>query len=727
MRKALLIVLTALMAGSVSAQPLSSKRNVVAKHRNNAVAVAKEQRVAPETVNNRKAIEKPVLAGVKDYGRKITLTPQELKTLQVVPNFNLKATRRAGTVQPLYNGYGSEYGAGKVEWTMTSATTDDNQTVLVNVVPSPFSTQTEVPLVYTQVGDKVTVAPQLVYTYTHKTYGKCFVYAAGGAVDGSIEMTIAEDGSISVAEDEQVVYGVFANPESEEDVPFDPNYSQNYLGYYQIIESITYLLPGQKKAPSVAYEPSSMLFNYGYSYTGYGYNNALSAATAFAPLSFKNYTTDEVDTWSWTMNELSYNAEIEDFDVIGTQTGNERDFTATIGAGTYAGASLVGSLEGLASVPYVYGTANTGKPSATIYTGISEGDLSFTDGSLPLFSLATTDNGWQRKNSYVAPSTQYDVQKVIMYQGKPSSPLYIKGVNMMFYKDFVAKDGFTLKCQIVKCERTETGKISLGDVIAESDVDATKLDVSEYFTMVNWSEFYVEDEFGLSTVLDHLFIEDEFAIVIDGWSNGTFSGTPIGEANFLSDKTYTYFYGDPNQTGTPSIYSFTGSNYKMYVGFTGWTLGYLHTTESTDLTIPAEGGTVAVSNIEAMYCNAEADETGSKTRLFLDDTVADNEIPEWLAVGFANEAYTDTDSKFDLVFQAEALPEGVTGRQATLVFYQEGAQLKVTVTQGEVTGIAAAKAEVKAGNAQMYNIAGQRVSNSYKGLVIKNGKKMLNK
>ena len=44
----------------------------------------------------------------------------------------------------------------------------------------------------------------------------------------------------------------------------------------------------------------------------------------------------------------------------------------------------------------------------------------------------------------------------------------------------------------------------------------------------------------------------------------------------------------------------------------------------------------------------------------------------------------------------------------------------------EATGISTVKT-ANTGNGMIYNLAGQRVDNSYKGLVIKNGKKVVQK
>ena len=45
---------------------------------------------------------------------------------------------------------------------------------------------------------------------------------------------------------------------------------------------------------------------------------------------------------------------------------------------------------------------------------------------------------------------------------------------------------------------------------------------------------------------------------------------------------------------------------------------------------------------------------------------------------------------------------------------------------GNTSGINAVKADTEA-NAPAYNLAGQKVDNSYKGLIIKNGRKMIQK
>ena len=51
----------------------------------------------------------------------------------------------------------------------------------------------------------------------------------------------------------------------------------------------------------------------------------------------------------------------------------------------------------------------------------------------------------------------------------------------------------------------------------------------------------------------------------------------------------------------------------------------------------------------------------------------------------------------------------------------------VTISGGTPTGISNVEASASAKSSTLYNLAGQQVSESYKGIVVKNGKKYLNK
>ena len=105
-------------------------------------------------------------------------------------------------------------------------------------------------------------------------------------------------------------------------------------------------------------------------------------------------------------------------------------------------------------------------------------------------------------------------------------------------------------------------------------------------------------------------------------------------------------------------------------------------------------------------------------------------LPEWVTIKDFNDEFFEKYNVTIANFEAEALPAGEKGRYAQFrVVSDKGAKSKlVTIIQGDAvvpTGIEAVKNAVAAKNttSAMYNMAGQRVDASYKGLVIKDGKK----
>ena len=76
-------------------------------------------------------------------------------------------------------------------------------------------------------------------------------------------------------------------------------------------------------------------------------------------------------------------------------------------------------------------------------------------------------------------------------------------------------------------------------------------------------------------------------------------------------------------------------------------------------------------------------------------------------------------------FKAVTLAEGTYNIEGIRGKYNDTDQFWVT-SFTVASGIQSVKME-KDDNATIYNLAGQKVDNSYKGLIIKNGKKMLQK
>ena len=108
------------------------------------------------------------------------------------------------------------------------------------------------------------------------------------------------------------------------------------------------------------------------------------------------------------------------------------------------------------------------------------------------------------------------------------------------------------------------------------------------------------------------------------------------------------------------------------------------------------------------------------------------DAPDWVsAYQWSNKYFAQYGVQM-LFLQADALPAGTAGRRGVVTLNCFGKELKIKLTQGDVTNIpdptAVRNISVeKKTNDKIYNIAGQQVSKDYKGLVIKNGKKFFNK
>lgn len=109
----------------------------------------------------------------------------------------------------------------------------------------------------------------------------------------------------------------------------------------------------------------------------------------------------------------------------------------------------------------------------------------------------------------------------------------------------------------------------------------------------------------------------------------------------------------------------------------------------------------------------------------------EEDFPEWIEVtGYNDEYYEDYDVTL-IQFSATELPSDVLGRQARIrIVSDKGAMSNViTLTQGD-SGAAsiktvANKETTKSGKS--YNLAGQRISKSFKGITVVNGHKVIRK
>jgi hypothetical protein len=95
---------------------------------------------------------------------------------------------------------------------------------------------------------------------------------------------------------------------------------------------------------------------------------------------------------------------------------------------------------------------------------------------------------------------------------------------------------------------------------------------------------------------------------------------------------------------------------------------------------------------------------------------------EWISYDFSDEYFADYYAGV-IAFYVEALPEGETGRRATVSVFADGAVQEFTIIQGvDPQGLENVNFQ---NNNKKYNVLGVEVDNNFKGVVISNGKKAI--
>ncbi|MCR4919875.1 MAG: hypothetical protein K5928_08725 [Prevotella sp.] len=724
MRKLLLLSAAVLLSSAASAQLTSkaSNTNVKAAGQHKALPQAtfkKQEAVAAKQVG------KPVFSGLSQQKR-FTISEsqkQSLKRSSAVTRLN--APRRAGQVQELYNASGvyMEYNT-PVQWEMMSSTAEDGTLLLADLIPDSIWGEGGVALPYTLEGNTITIEPQKVASSDDFN----LYFFDFNTDDGVLYLTLGEDGSLSYSgSDLMLGYGAFSGD-------FDPTLD-TYLGYFELVSHIDYRKPGDApKTPLTSFEAANTVLFAGLGASGYSYNNNLAMFSPYAPVKFHNTTMDVATRWSWTATEM-YEEETQ-------LTASTVDFTInTLGGAQYGNIALVGENSGSVADTVKFGAGHPDKDGAVqyeafyAYAGDTGDSFTFSDGTQATMSVLNPDCDLTFYTNFATPDKASDsMSKIYCYQGKPAAPLYIEGFNLpvVGYEQLTK---FQLTLKVYKCHNLGNGKLELGDLIAQSRANSKSVDQTyaeqSGLTVINFNQLAVEDETGMTQNIDYLFIDDEFVVVIEGWDNGTFSAVLGCESEPYANKTISTWFELTEEPG--SMYRYTSWPTSLWVGINGAAMGYLHTTDNTNLVIDNNGGQASI-HVDPMLYSTDSETEEPTYRLFIESITVDGEevedLPEWLTISIANEDYsTDADGRFingidyDLVFQATAIPEDVTDRNCEITFMQEGAQLTVKVAQGENAGVEGVKTTV-VNNGRIYNLAG-RQARSGKGIMVRDGKKFI--
>lgn len=721
MKKILTLALAAFMASAVSAQSLSTKLSGKPQSKR-ALPTMATQRVnlpAPRIADDSKAFR--TVAGYNNGKFSKAVSQQQKKcTFTPVLRGVTAAPRKELSMLEKYVGFGYSNSVKKnVKWTMTPGTIEDSlgvvTSVLWDVIPIPESIVSAgietIPVDYTYDEEEktITIPAQRVLTasYEDGTEGYILIFSELED-DGTIYINVGEDGSLVVNENDVITYGEWTTPYIDINEEDDSWNMDSFKYWYDRVQKVQYFTPGEEPfdVPQPEYEPEGLFLHASINPQLECYSVNLQFMPAYATQSFKNFTTDEADTWSWKMARLQVNAEGTDYEEAETITGDTKDFSVNTVDAVYKSPELVASLEGHASDPYIWGRSHDSNELFTdtrIYASfLGENYDDVIISKCDLSNLITTYKSMATPDINSRKDT---LTSIILYQGKPETPFYFEGVNFLV-ENLQFNEDFTLKCKIQKVTKDpETQKLTLGDVIAEADAKAEDI-IQGYngggwdLWQLNWTEFYTVDEYGFSETLDYLMIEDEFAIVFEGWDNGTFSCAPTGESTENAAGTNSIYCQVANDD---NIYRYSWFSH-LYAGFKGAIYGYLHTEDPTSFQFGKEGG-AGIMHVYPMFYSSSTDEETGETvpsiRLFIESITIDGEsfeyevdeetgednLPEWLTYGIIdpnslpeNEETESDGIDYYLVVGVGELTDAES-HNVEIVFWQEGARLKVTINQ----------------------------------------------
>ncbi len=347
--------------------------------------------------------------------------------------------------------------------------------------------------------------------------------------------------------------------------------------------------------------------------------------------------------------------------------------------------------------------------------------------------------------------TCYTCRKVYQDVAAPSAPYYVESISIM--GGTISGNIGSLTMYIYDSETSELmATLTADDSTFNTWASAQRGTTTITYGMLEFTQWVDDAIFGKTA--QPITIDRAVTVVIPGFESSSVdwccAGYVIqdcdpdlnvmymeGDTNGESDD---YAYGTIYSTALALALNFNSIQDMIYVADElSWSsTGYSYDMYNV-LKISDDGQTCQTYGIEgtdydmeALYCMTAfpmIDDDGNENYGLL-------ETPDWITGLIYDDSYYEDYYVNYLWSTAEALPSGTTGRAAKVYLQGRGytAETPVYILQGDAT-IADAEeydsieaiqiSEKKATSNTIYNLAGQQVTTSYKGLIIKNGKKVL--
>ena len=371
--------------------------------------------------------------------------------------------------------------------------------------------------------------------------------------------------------------------------------------------------------------------------------------------------------------------------------------------------------------------------------------LQFNDDKVNLYFLGGMNNGYLFGSGTVTEN-QYQAYGIQQVLEKPVAPLWVEDIFLqtLSKSGTPLPEGTQLKMVVTNVKVDADGlKLPGSEVLAELYCTASDLveqedaleDDEDGTTYNRYAAVFKSEDGGF-------LIEDEFAIVITGLEqDGVDMGFTGCEIPYYNKELQPANSILSVQGVVGSINIYDQNNIALNVTLSGkfdYANGYVdYSTEGDNsynygiVQVNNEGtyGTT-IANPDLTFEGAVVQINGDWTDANGNEQYSLSGMPEWV------KSYKVDDKSYKyagltvISFTCDPLPEGVAGRSCDVLIHGKGvtSNQPITIIQGDATGIKDAKStEANAEDAPMYNAAGQRVGKDFKGVVIQNGVKRINK
>lgn len=472
---------------------------------------------------------------------------------------------------------------------------------------------------------------------------------------------------------------------------------------------------------------------YGLSDDGYSFNAIRMVTGGFTDVTFKNYSNDGQSrvtdvTWSWPDGTpLTGTEKVSDEGDLTAQVFGSIQFPLlTAGASTYGGefegsrgmvkAYWEGGTQKIGTADFNTGTETLTKPISIsnacvqfgTYSGFNNGG-SFT--SKENF-LTIEDGAWKDTGKKLVGFAElYD---------KPLGLVYAKDVTFVVWGDGVKDANAPLNGQTLTTDIYTfgaDGKLKPFTTVTATDDDVISVGNDMYIISFKFME---EDPILGSVEAPVILPEEDFFVVISGFEKVDASFiAPFAAAN--GDSGHGYALLEDGSLSTIPYRNSEDPQVNLHIGFhAAMPVAELGSPENGIAVAPVEGGyAVTATNGDNAYNDIDIYTLTEAAEWTI-------EYPDWIEAVECDESYLNR-GILAFYIKAAALPADQSGRTGDVTFTLYGKQVKVTVTQGATDGISSVENNATAKDNVIYNISGQKVNDGYKGLVIKNGKKFINK